>query len=93
MAGSAQTHASRSEIVGRPTATLDQVDIRRELEIRPCRPPNYAQEDRAYGTLAREMAENPRNLLQKLVDVAVELCAAGTLANDGKVIEDARKYD
>jgi phenylacetate-CoA ligase len=23
----------------------------------------------------------------------VELCAVGTLPNDGKVIEDARKYD
>jgi signal transduction histidine kinase len=54
------------------------VDIRAKLEARPRRPPNYEQEDRAYGELATEMAENPRNLLQKLAEVAVDLCQAHT---------------
>ena len=40
--------------------------------------PNYEQEDRAYAALAREMADNPRNLLQKLAEVALDLCRADT---------------
>src|SRR6266852_6501032 len=60
------------------TATLAEVDIRSELLSRPPRTPNLAAEDRALTTLAREMAENPRNMLQKLVEMAVELCDADT---------------
>jgi signal transduction histidine kinase/ActR/RegA family two-component response regulator len=60
------------------TATLAEVDIRSELLSRPPRTPNLAAEDRALTTLAREMAENPRNMLQKLVEMAVELCNADT---------------
>ena len=70
--------ASRVESAGPPTATLAEVDIRPFLDARPRRAPNHEQEDRAYGELATEMAENPRNLLQKLVEVAVELCQAHT---------------
>ncbi len=61
-----------------PTATLEEVDIRSELLSRPHRPPDYESEDRALAVLAREMAENPRNMLQKLVEMAVELCNADT---------------
>jgi signal transduction histidine kinase len=61
-----------------PTATLEDVDIRSELQSRPARPPNYENEDRVLAVLAKEMAENPRNMLQKLVEVAVQLCAADT---------------
>ena len=78
MSRAAHAEASRSETTGRPTATLAEVDIRRTLDARPRRSPNYEQEDRAYGALAMEMAENPRNLLQKLVEVAVDLCQADT---------------
>ena len=63
---------------GAPIATLEDVDIRAELLTRPRRPPDYESEDRAFAALAREMAQNPRNMLQKLVETAVELCRADT---------------
>jgi signal transduction histidine kinase len=64
--------------VGGPTATFADVDIRAELRTRPSRSPNYEHENRALATLAREMAANPRNMLQKLAEVAAELCCADT---------------
>lgn len=60
------------------TATLEEVDIRTALQSRSHRRPDYEAEHRALGILAREMAENPRNMLQKLVELAVELCHADT---------------
>lgn len=62
--------------VGGPTATLEDVDIRTELLSRPHHAPLYEAEDRALAVLAREMAENPRNMLQRLVEIAVDLCRA-----------------
>jgi len=59
-------------------ATLEEVDIRSQLESRPSRAPNFEGEEQAVSALAREMAENPRNMLQRLVEVAVELCRADT---------------
>lgn len=78
MAQATQSHARRSESSGQRTATFAEVDIRPSLDVRPRRPRDYEQEERAFGELATEMAENPRNLLQKLVEVAVELCQAHT---------------
>ena len=78
MSEPSQSHVGRSETPGPPTATLAEVDIRPILDARPRRSPNFEREDRAYGALATEMAENPRNLLQKLVEVAVDLCSAHT---------------
>ena len=72
--------ASLRQASARPTATLDEIDIRTFLDARPRRAPDFAREDRAYAALAAEMADNPRNLLQKLVEVAVDLCAAHTAA-------------
>jgi signal transduction histidine kinase len=63
---------------GGATATFAEVDIRAELETRPRRSPNYEHENRALAVLAREMAANPRNMLQKLVEVAADLCGADT---------------
>ena len=62
----------------RATATLKDVDIRSELQSRPHRPPDYAAEHGAVTVLAMEMAENPRNMLQKLVETALDLCRADT---------------
>ena len=56
-----------------PIVSLDVVDIRPELERRPHRASRMAEEHRAFTTLAADMASNPRNMLQKLVEVAVEL--------------------
>jgi signal transduction histidine kinase/FixJ family two-component response regulator len=60
------------------TATLEEVDIRSELQFRPHRAPDYAAEHGALAVLAVEMAENPRNMLQKLVEMALDLCQADT---------------
>src|SRR4051812_6366326 len=61
-----------------PIVSLDLVDIRPELERRPHRASRMAEEHRAFTTLASDMASNPRNMLQKLVEVAVDLCDAHT---------------
>lgn len=61
-----------------PTATLAEVDIRSELSTRPERLPDSEGLDRALAVLAREMTENPRSMLQRLVETAVDLCKADT---------------
>ena len=61
-----------------PTATLADVDITPQLDERPPRPPHYEQLERALGLLTREMVDSPRTMLQRLVEIAVDLCAADT---------------
>jgi signal transduction histidine kinase len=61
---------------GGSIAFLHEVDIVAELKSRPRRAPDNKAADHAMSVLAREMAENPRNMLQKLVEVAVDLCLA-----------------
>jgi signal transduction histidine kinase/CheY-like chemotaxis protein len=63
---------------GGATATFEEVDIRSELSTRPDRPPDSEGLDRALAELATEMAENPRSMLQRLVEAAVDLCKADT---------------
>ncbi len=63
---------------GEATATFEEVDIRSELSTRPDRPPDSEGLDRALAELATEMAENPRSMLQRLVEAAVDLCKADT---------------
>ena len=59
-------------------APLDDIDIHEQLDARPCRPANVEHESRAFGLLAKTMAENPRHMLQKLVEAATRLCDADT---------------
>jgi signal transduction histidine kinase len=70
--------ATRSPVVGRPTATLDEVDIRPALDSRPARPSDVDREREALALLASAMADNPRHMLQTLVEIAVNLCDAHT---------------
>ena len=56
--------------------SFQEVDIRHELASRPTSAPNYEREHRAFTALATEMANDPRNMLQKLVEIAVTLCGA-----------------
>jgi GAF domain-containing protein len=58
--------------------TLAEVDILPELLARPQRPPDYDAEREALAELAKETAENPHNMLQKLAEIAVRLCVADT---------------
>jgi signal transduction histidine kinase/ActR/RegA family two-component response regulator len=68
----------RAEELAEPTATLAEVDIRSELSTRRPRLPDSEGLDRALAVLAREMTENPRSMLQRLVETARELCRADT---------------
>jgi signal transduction histidine kinase len=54
------------------------VDIRSELAARPHRLPGHEAEALALGDLATRLAKQPREMLQGLVEVALELCDAGT---------------
>ncbi len=64
---------------GIPTATLQEVDVLAEFAARPLRASNYQAECAAMTALAREMAENPHNLLQRLTELALDLCHADTV--------------
>jgi two-component system CheB/CheR fusion protein len=60
-----------------------------ELARRPSRPPDYAAENRALVALARTLATNPGELLQRLSETALELCRAHSagfslLTDDGQ---------
>jgi hypothetical protein len=58
--------------------TLDDVVKNSELDYRPSRDPDYQAEAKALELLAQTMAVSPRTLLQKLVELALQLCRAGT---------------
>src|SRR5580698_1861791 len=66
-------HQANSDI---SNASFEDIDILPEFATRPQRLPDYRAEHYAMTVLATEMAENPRNMLQKLVDTARELCNA-----------------
>src|SRR5262245_66120227 len=55
---------------------LDAVLKTEELAQRSFRPPDFEGESRALAALARELASNPQNILQKLVETALALCRA-----------------
>jgi signal transduction histidine kinase len=57
---------------------LEDVLITSELAHRRPRVPDYASENRTLVALAQVMAVHPRTLPQTLVDLAVDLCRAGT---------------
>src|SRR5262249_6811069 len=60
------------------TATLTDVDIRHELESRPRRSPHYEREHDDFLLLAAALAADAHDILQKLAEVALDLCAADT---------------
>ena len=53
---------------------LESVLCTEELKRRPSRPPNYRAENQALLALAQELTNSPGSVLQKLVDIALELC-------------------
>ncbi|MFN6561327.1 MAG: ATP-binding protein [Nostoc sp. ChiSLP01] len=61
------------------TATLGDILITEELSRRsPHSPPNWQAQAQAMQHLARQMARDSETLLQTLVEIALELCQAGT---------------
>jgi signal transduction histidine kinase len=57
---------------------VEQIIVTEVLSARRSPPPDHAAEARAFYKLIEQMAEAPDKMLQKLVEVAVELCNAGT---------------
>jgi PAS domain S-box-containing protein len=55
---------------------LESVLCTDELNRRPSRPPDYQAESRALGELTEALADSPRTILQKLVEVALKICRA-----------------
>ncbi|MBD2315081.1 PAS domain S-box protein [Desertifilum sp. FACHB-1129] len=57
---------------------LNEITITEELYQRPPRPANVQAENQALRTLIHQMAQDYENLMQTLVNVALDLCQAGT---------------
>jgi len=53
---------------------LESVLCTEELKRRPSRPPDYQAENKALLALAQELTNSPGSVLQRLVDIALELC-------------------
>ncbi|PPS40264.1 ATP-binding protein [Chroococcidiopsis sp. TS-821] len=60
------------------TVTLNDILITEELSRRSPRTPNLQAENQALHALARQLANQQETMLQTLVDMALELCTAGT---------------
>lgn len=69
--------------------SLDDVLITDELERRSARAPAHDMENRALGMLVHELAGRPGQVLQKLAELVLEVCQAGSagvsiLESDGR---------
>jgi signal transduction histidine kinase len=53
---------------------LESVLRTEELKQRPSRPPDYQAENQALLALTQVLSDSPESVLQRLVDVALELC-------------------
>src|SRR5918995_2996140 len=69
--------------------SVDQVLNTSELFRRASRAPEYAAENRALVALAQTMNEAPRTFLQKLSDIALELCHADSAGIS--ILEDSEE--
>jgi signal transduction histidine kinase len=74
-----------------PAVTLETILSTAELIARPSRPPDYKTENRALLEIARHMADSPRTILQKLAEVALQVCRAGS-AGVSLVSEDTGDF-
>jgi signal transduction histidine kinase len=60
----------------RASVPLESVLRTEELKRRPSRPPDYQAENQALLALAQELTNSPGSVLQRLADIALELCRA-----------------
>jgi signal transduction histidine kinase len=58
--------------------SLEEILVNGDLCSRPLRMPDLESESKALRTLAREMANSPKQMPDTLLQLAVELCHAGT---------------
>jgi PAS domain S-box-containing protein len=61
-----------------PSVGVDDVIITGELTRRPSRTPDFEAESKPLTSLVKELAERPGNVLQRLVEVIVEMGVAGS---------------
>ena len=61
-----------------PPVGVHDVIITGELNRRPSRTPDFEAENKALSSLVKELAERPGNVLQRLVEVIVEMGVAGS---------------
>src|SRR5581483_4861472 len=61
-----------------PVISLQDIFITHELKRRPRRPPDYQTENRCLVELARALAQAPESILQRVTEVAMEICHAPT---------------
>ena len=59
-------------------SSIDEIAFADVLTSRSSRSPNYSAENTALASLAREMIESPAEVLQKLANLALSLCDAGS---------------
>ena len=80
--GRATASNSESQRATTPTyqepAELEEVLVTYKLRSRRRRKPNFYQENVALHTLARAMANSPEKLIDTLLQMALDLCCAGT---------------
>jgi signal transduction histidine kinase/CheY-like chemotaxis protein len=80
---------TNEDLIGLPYPPLEKIPGIGALLKRPSRVADFEAESRALVGLADELSNHPRNLLQRLVEVALELCraesaGASILEPDGK---------
>lgn len=73
-----QTVVASSRPEQQVCGSVEEILINGNLYSRPLRMPNLESESKALRTLAREMANSPKQLPDTLLELAVELCHAGT---------------
>lgn len=62
----------------RPGIALEEVLVTPQLAIRPARAPDLASENRAMHELARQMVADPERILERMAELALDLCNAGS---------------
>lgn len=63
---------------GEEIVSLESILRTEELDRRPSRPPDYQKENSALVELAQALADSPRTILQKLADIILGVCQAGS---------------
>ncbi len=69
---------SHQDVADLDVADLESVISTLELSRRPTRPPDHASENRALVALVEAMTASPDDILQNLVETALDLCRAGS---------------
>lgn len=84
-----KTETPRYDSTPNGIVSLESILCTEELRRRPCRAPDYAQENRALLKLASTLAESPQTILQNLAETILEVTGSDSsgvslLTADGK---------